>query len=74
MYCDHDEVVTVDDMVNNILEHLAANADYYKQFHTGDLLWDAEGYFKFEISYDSIISLIIIATAKAVILNLSIYQ
>ena len=28
LYCDCDEVVTVDHMVNNILEHLATNADY----------------------------------------------
>ena len=32
------EVVTLDDMVNNILEYLPANADYYKRFHTGELL------------------------------------
>ena len=41
--CDYGEVVTVDPMANNILEHLATNAYYYKQFHTSDQIWDAEG-------------------------------
>ena len=33
-------------MVNNILKHLAANADYYKGFYTDDILQDVKGYFK----------------------------
>ena len=37
------EVVTLDDMVNKILEHLAANAKYYKYFYSGKLLQNAEG-------------------------------
>ena len=47
LYCEYDEVVTADHMANNLLEHLAADADYYKQFNTGNLIQDAEGYFKF---------------------------
>ena len=74
LYCDYDEVVTVDHMANNILEHFATNADYYKQFHTGSLIWDAERYFKFWNYCDSIIDEIITATTKALDLNLSIYQ
>ena len=37
LYHDYDGVVTVDHMANSILEHLSTNADYYKQYHTGDL-------------------------------------
>ena len=51
-----------------------ANVDYYKQFHTGDVLLDAEGYFKFGNYCDSVIDLIIIATVKALHLSLAIYQ
>ena len=61
-------------MVNNILEHLAANADYYKQFHAGDLLGNADGYFKFGNYCDSIIDIIFIVTTKALNMNLSFYQ
>ena len=46
-----------------------ANVDYSKQFHTGDTLWDAEGYFKFWNYCDSIIDLIL----TALNMNLSIY-
>ena len=64
-----DEVVKVGDMVSNILEHHAVNADYYKQFHTGDLLQDVEGYFKFGNYSDCIVNVIIIATVKALHMN-----
>ena len=50
------------------------NADHYKQFHTGDLLWDAEEYFKFGNYCKSIVDVIIIDTANALKMNLSIYQ
>ena len=36
LHCDYDEVKTVDHMANNILDYLATNADYYKQFFIGD--------------------------------------
>ena len=74
LYCDYNEVVTIDSLVSNILEYLSADVDYYKQFHTGDVLQDAEGYFKFGNYCDSISSVIIIATAEALHMNLSIYQ
>ena len=38
LYSDYDDIVTLDDMVNNILDHVAAYASYYKVFHTGDIL------------------------------------
>ena len=56
LYCDYDEVITVDHMANNILEHLATNAYYYQQFHTSNLKQDAEGYFRFGNYCDSIIN------------------
>ena len=74
LYCDYNEVVMVDILANNILGHLAANVNYYKQFHTGDILWDTEGFFKFGNYCDSVINLIIIATAKALSVNLSIIR
>ena len=74
LYCDYDETVTVDHMANNILEHLATNADYYKQFHTVDLIQDVEGYFKFGIYCDSIVDVITVTTTKVLYLNLSIYK
>ena len=73
LYCDYDEALTVDHMANNILEHLAASADYYIQFHTGDLIPDGEGHFKFGVCCDSIIDVIIVATGE-LCLKLSIYQ
>ena len=45
-----------------------------KKFHSGDLLWDTEGYFKFGNYCDSIIDVIIIPIAKALHMNLSIYE
>ena len=47
LHMDHDEVVTFDTIESTILGHLAANVNYYKLFHTGDILKDAERYFKF---------------------------
>ena len=74
MCCDYDEVVTLDDTVNNILEHLVANDAYYREFHTGYLLWNVEGYFKFGSYCNSVIDVITIATAQALHLNMSIFQ
>ena len=45
---DYDEIVTVDHVVNKILEQLVANVDYYKQLHTCDLIWDTEGHSNLE--------------------------
>ena len=48
--------------------------NYYEQFHTGDILKNAEGYYKFGSYCNSVVDLIIIVTANALNLNLSIYQ
>ena len=74
MYCDHNEVVTFDSLASNILGHLTANIHYHELFHRGDILKDTESYFKFRSCCDSVVNLVIIATPKALNLNLSIYQ
>ena len=74
LYMDHDEVVTLDSMESTILGHLAANVKYYQLFHTGDVLKDAERYFKFGIYCDNVFNPIVVATARALKLNLMLYQ
>ena len=61
-------------MESTILGHLVANVNYYKLFHTGDVLKNAERYFKFGMYCDSVLNLIVVATARALKLNLTIYQ
>ena len=73
-YMGHDEVVTFDSMESTILGQLAAKVNYYKMFHTGDVLKDAKRYFKFGMYCDNVHSLIVVATARALKLNLTIYQ
>ena len=51
-----------------------ATVKYYKLFHTGVVLKDAERYFKFGMYCDNVLSLIVVATARALKLNLKIYQ
>ena len=71
LYCDYSEVV----MLNSLaILNPAAYVDYYKWFHTGDILQDAKGYFKFGNYCDSVIDLIIIVTTKVLNVNLTIYQ
>ena len=70
-YCDY-EVVMVDSLESSVQGHLVANVDYYKWFHIGDILQYAEGYFKFGNYCDSVINLIITATAKTLNMDLSI--
>ena len=60
-------------MVNSILEDLVNSADYCKQFDICDLIWDTEGYFKFQNYFDTIVDIIIVTTVKELNLNLSIY-
>ena len=53
---------------------MEANTNYYKQFHTGNVLKDVKRYFKFGTYCDSIVDLIVVATARALNMNLKIYQ
>ena len=61
-------------MESTILDHLASNVNYYKLFHTGHALKDAQRYFKFGMHCENVLNLIVIATARALKLNLAIYQ
>ena len=74
LYMDHDEVVTFDSMESTILGHLVAKVRYYKLFHTGDVLKDTERYFEFGRYCDNVLDVIVVATARALKLNLTIYQ
>ena len=65
LHHNHSEVVILDSLASNILGHLVTNVDYYEQFYTGDVLKDAQGYFKFGSYCDSVLYVIIIATKKA---------
>ena len=60
-------------MADTILEHLAANADYYKGLHTVDVFWDAKENFRLGNYCKSIADVISIAIAHVLHLSLSIY-
>ena len=74
LYLDHDDMVTFDSMESIILGYLADNVNYFKLFHTGDVLKDAERYFIFGTYCVNVLNLIVVATARALMLNLTIYQ
>ena len=71
---DHAEEMTLDKLQSSILDHMAANVNYYKWFHTGNVLKDVKRYFKFGTYCDSVLDLIVVAMARALKLNLKIYQ
>ena len=74
LYMDHDKVAPFNNMEGIILGHLVANVNYYKLFHVGDVLEDAERYLEFRMYCDNVLSVIIVATARALKLNLTICQ
>ena len=74
LYMDHAEDMTLDKMQSTIFDHMAANVNYYKQFHKGHVLKDVKRYFKFGTYCDSVVDLIVVAMARALNMNLSIYQ
>ena len=57
-----------------ILNHMESSTNYYKQFHTGNVLKDVKRYFKFGTYCNSIVDLIVVAMARALNMNLKIYQ
>ena len=71
---DHDEVVTLNNMESSKLDHIASNVNYYKLFHTGHVLKDVKRCFKFGTYCDNVLNLIVVAMARALNLNLKIYQ
>ena len=56
------------------MDHLEANVDYYQKFHTGNVLKDVKRYFKFGTYCDSVVDIIVISTARALNMNLKIFQ
>ena len=71
---DHDEDMTLGKLQGSILDHMEANGDYYQKFHTGNVLKDVKRCFKFSTYCDSIVDIIVIAMARALNMNLKIYQ
>ena len=71
---DYDEEMTLVKLLSSILDHLAVNVNYYKQFHTGHVLKDMKRYFKFGIYCDSVLDLIVVAMVRALNMSLKIYQ
>ena len=71
---DHDEDMTIGKLQSSILDHMQANVDYYQKFHTGSILKDMKRYFKFGTYCNSIVDIIVIAAARALNMNLKIYQ
>ena len=71
---DHDEEMSVEKLQSSILNHMEANVDYYQQFHTGNVLKDVKRYFKLGTYCNSIVDIIVIAVARALNINLKIYQ
>ena len=74
LYMGHDERVTLDNMESRRLDHLASSVYYYKLFHTGHVVKDAQRYFKFGMYCENVLNLIVIATARALKLNITICQ
>ena len=70
---DHDEEMTLCKLKSSILDHMAANVNYYKQFHTGNVLKEMKRYFKFGTYCNRIVNLIVVAMARALNMNLKIY-
>ena len=71
---DHDEHMTLGKLQISILHHMEASVNYYKKIHTGNILKDVKRYFKFGTYCDSIVDIIVIAVARALNMNLKIYQ
>ena len=70
---DHDKEMTLGKLQSTIFNHMTANVNYYKQFHTRHVLKDVKRFFKFGTYCDSVDDLIVVATPRALNLNLKIY-
>ena len=71
---DHAEDMTLGKLQSTIFYHMEASVNYYKQFHTGHVLQDMKRYFKFGTYCDSVVDLIVVAMARALNMNLAMYQ
>ena len=73
LWMDHDEDMTLGKLQSTIFDHMAANVNYYKQFHTGHVMKDMKRYFKFGTYCDSVVDLIVVAMTRSLNMNLKIY-
>ena len=71
---DHEEDITLGKLQSSILNPMEANTNYYQQFHTGNVLKDVKRYFKYGTYCNSVVDLIVVAMARALNMNLKIYQ
>ena len=71
---DYDADMTLGKLQSSVLDYMAANVNYYKQFHTGNVSKDVKRYFTFGTYCDSVVDLIVVAMARALNVNLKIYQ
>ena len=71
---DHHEDMSLGKLQSSILDHMEANVDYYQKFHTGNVLKDVKRYLKFGTYCNSVVDIIAIAMARALNMNLKIYQ
>ena len=71
---DHHEDMSLGKLQSSILDHMEANVDYYHKFHTGNVLKDMKRYLKFGTYCNSFVDIIVIAMARALNMNLKIYQ
>ena len=67
---DHDEEMTLGQLQSSILDHMATNVNYYRQFHIGNVLKEMKRYFIFGQYCDRVHDLIVVAMARALKLNL----
>ena len=74
LHMDHDEMVKLDNMESSILDQLASSVNYYKLFHTGHVLMDAQRYFKFGMYCENVLNLIVVTMTRALNLKPTIYQ
>ena len=63
LWMDHDEEMTLGKLQSSVLDHMAANVNYYK---------DVKRYFKVGTYCDSVLDLIVVAMARALNMNLKI--
>ena len=71
---DHYKEMSLGKLWSSILDHMEANVDYYQKFHTGNVLKDMKRYFKSGTYCNSIVDIIVIDVARALNINLKIYQ
>ena len=73
LYMDHDKMVTLDNIESSILDHLVSNVTT-TNYSIRICIKGCTKYFKFGIYCDNVLNQVVVATAKALNLNFTIYQ